>query len=262
MMRKPTTLLAAAMLAAAVLDAGAQEPESSTLPRYRYRLLGVYNAQTGDPVAGAEVMDVLNKNKSLTSATGTVTLSFLPEGGTMVRIQKIGFTPETNVIAISESDTVPVMIMLKPMATALPAVLTTETARKYTSPALNAFEERRLKGFGKFITEEKLRKNDSRSMTNLVREIGVMVTCEKRPPYGCYAASHRQASKNVLMGGSCSFDMYYDGVPMANEQRNLNEIRVNEIGAVESYNGPSQIPPQFNKTGSVCGVILFWSREK
>jgi hypothetical protein len=61
----------------AFIAAGGQT--SAPLPAYRARLLGVFNAQTGDPIEGAEVFDVFSKTKALTTATGTITLSFLPK---------------------------------------------------------------------------------------------------------------------------------------------------------------------------------------
>jgi hypothetical protein len=244
--------------------AGVSEAQSSAaLPRYRGRLLGVFNAQTGDPIEGAEVLDVLNKTKALTTATGTVTLSFLPDGGSMLRVQKIGFAPYTNVVAISEADTLPITVMLAPVAQTLPTVVTKEATRPYTSPALRDFEERRIRGNGRFISEDLLRKSDSRRMTDLIRQIGVPVQCAKTFPYPCFAVSSRQGSRYALRGGgSCSYDVYMDGLRISDERRDLERIRVNEIGGVEAYAGPATIPVQYNPTGSACGVVLFWSREK
>jgi hypothetical protein len=252
---------AALLLLALAMSSAAQS--SAPLPRYRARILGVFNAQTGDPIEGAEVIDVFTNTKALTTVTGTVSLSFLPDGGSMVRVQKIGFSPETNVVPISEADTLPFMIMLRPAQT-LPKVVTTDTARKYVSPALNAFEERRRSSVGgKFITPEQLRKSDNRKMTDVIREIGVPVSCAKVFPYPCYATSTRQGSKNALLGGHCDYDIYLDGNKVSTaDYRDLQVIKVSEIGAVEAYMGPASMPIQYNATGSSCGAILFWSRER
>jgi len=252
----------AALLVLNALSNVCEAQSPAPLPRSRGRLLGVFNAQTGDPIEGAEVLDVLNKTKAMTTATGTVTLSFLPDGGSMVRVQKIGFAPYANVVAISEADTVPVTVMLTPVAQTLPTVLTKEAARPYTSPALRDFEERRLRGEGRFIGEDLLRKNDSRRMTDLIRQIGVSVQCAKTFPYACFAVSSRQGSRSALRGGGCSFDVYIDGLRISDERRDLEKIRISEIGGVEVYSGPATIPPLYNMTGSTCGVVLFWSRER
>ena len=65
-----------------------------------------------------------------------------------------------------------------------------------------------------------------------------------------------------MRGGSCSYDIYFDGLRISDERRDLERINVNEIGGVEAYAGPATIPVQYNPMGSSCGVVLFWSREK
>ena len=105
--------IGSAALLGAFAALGAQSPAASSgpLPAYRGRILGVYNAESGEPIEGAEVIDALSKTKALTTKTGTVSLVFLPDGGSMVRVQKIGFQPMTTVIAISPADTVPMTIV-------------------------------------------------------------------------------------------------------------------------------------------------------
>jgi hypothetical protein len=63
----------------------------------------------------------------------------------------------------------------------------------------------------------------------------------------------------MIGGGRCEFLMYVDGVRRT--ETDLNMLRVSEYQAVESYSG-SQIPMQYNATGSACGVLLFWTRER
>ncbi|MGQ0642901.1 MAG: hypothetical protein ACT4P6_19315 [Gemmatimonadaceae bacterium] len=40
----------------------------------------------------------------------------------------------------------------------------------------------------------------------------------------------------------------------------VNTLTPAHISAVEFYSGPGQIPAQFNKTGSACGVLLLWTK--
>lgn len=259
----PRFSFAAVLLcSSAFIGVGAQT--SAPLAPYRARLLGVFNAQTGDPIEGAEVLDVLNKTKALTTATGTVTLAFLPDGGAMVRVQKIGFAPYTNVVAISPADTVPFTVMLSPIAQALPTVVTKDTASPFIAPGLRAFEERMRAGTGgRFITEAELRKNETKNMTYMIRRLpGIQIDCPRRGIRvgQCWAYAGRAASKFAIAGGQCAVDLYIDGqISMDND---LEKLRADQFAAVEWYSGAATIPVQYNKTGSTWGVLLFWTRDR
>ena len=228
----------------------------SPLPAYRARVLGVFDSQSGMPIEGAEVLDMSSKSSARTTATGTIALVFLPDGGGIVRIQKIGYEPVTQVVEISPDDTVPVTVLMRAAVT-LPTVVTKDSAPHWISPALRAFEERRQTGMGRYITAAQLRKNDGRTMTNLIRELGIKVNCTKTFPIQCFATSTRAVS--------CSFETYLDGVRINKsdlDRRDLERILVTEMGGVEVYASPATIPPLYNATGSACGVLLFWTRER
>jgi hypothetical protein len=57
-----------------------------------------------------------------------------------------------------------------------------------------------------------------------------------------------------------------DGQPMflptaaGSDGPDLTKIHPSELAAVEVYTGVAAIPPEFNMTGSACGVIALWSR--
>lgn len=237
---------------------------ATRLPPYRNRLLGVFNAETGEPIEGALIMDALTRASSVTTSTGTVSLVFLPEGGSLLRIQKVGYRPQTQMVEISPADTAPLTILLTSVTTTLPTVVTTDSARVYISPALRGFEERRKQHFGHFITEAELRKNDNRRMTALVRQFpNVRIICPRtgRRLGECFAATNRQLSRHAILGGSpCVIDLYIDGVRSTDDD--LEKLNVNLFAGVEFYSGAATIPPQFNGTGSACGVIALWTRER
>jgi hypothetical protein len=239
------------------------QPAAAQLPAYRLRVLGVFDSQTGDPVEGAQVTDLMSKTSALTTVTGTVALSYLPDGGSLVRIQKIGYTPQTLMVAISPADTIPITIALVPLAQTLPTVVTRDSAPTYISPGLQAFEERRKLGFGHFITEAELRKNDYKKMTTVVMRFpSVRIICPtKGQRQGeCFAVGTRSATKLGILGGLCEIDVYIDGI--VSTDNDLQKLDVNEFAAVEYYGGGATIPMQYNRTGSACGVMLFWHRER
>lgn len=226
---------------------------------YRRRLLGVYDIRTGEPVEGARVTDVVNQITALTTATGTVSLAFLPDGGNLVRVEKVGFQPLTLAVVISRADTVPITLLLHALAQDLPAVVTRDSSPHYMSMALRQFEERRLSHTtgGYYLSESELQKNPTWRMDNMVRRFpGLSVVCPMRGNK-CWANSTRAIPMN---GSHCPVAVYLDGVPSAdNDLRNLNVV---EYAGVEFYPGGASTPPQYNQTALTCGVLLFWSRER
>jgi hypothetical protein len=256
--RRVATLLAGAASLRLAGNAGAQ---ADPRPSYRHRLLGVYSAQSGDPVEGAEVIDMLGKVTARTTPTGTVTLAYLPEGETLLRIRKVGFEVTTMLVSITPEDTVPVTVLLKPAVQTLPTVFTTDSSvSTRISPGLREFEMRRARGNGVFVTEAELRKNDTKYMTSIARTIsGVKVVCS-RSGSSCVATSGRQNGRFALGGGGCPVDVYIDGI--VSTENNLERLRVDQFAAVEFYAGGARTPVQYNKTGSSCGVLLLWTREQ
>jgi hypothetical protein len=222
---------------------------------YRARLLGVFDSQSGEPLEGVEVSDALTKTSALTTKTGTVTLSFLPEGGTLVRIRKVGYAPTTLFVAISPVDTVPLTVLLAAAVQTLPTVVTTDSAPTYRSPGLRAFEERRRAGFGHFVTEAELRKQENRTtMTNIVRQLpSLTIVCPNRGLRSgqCWAQSVRAGCPPII---------YVDGIRFADND--LEKMKIPEYAGVEWYPGGSTAPAEYNMTGSSCGILLFWTRDR
>jgi hypothetical protein len=165
---------------------------------YRYRLLGVYDAVSGEPVEGVEVADVLSGTKALTTKTGTVSLLFLPDGGSLVRLRKLGYEVQTMTVAISPADTAPITVVLVP-ATQLPTVVVTDSAPSYISPGLRTFEDHRKTGMGQYVTEAEFRKGENRTMANLLsaRFSGLQVVNRRSASY--LVSSRVQCSGPALL---------------------------------------------------------------
>jgi len=90
-------------------------------PAYRLRLLGVYDSETGEPIEGAWVIDMTTGTKARSSSTGTVTLAFLPEGGSPVRIVKEGYEDLSLAVEISPEHLAPLtLVMVKHTKPPLP----------------------------------------------------------------------------------------------------------------------------------------------
>ena len=275
-------LLAVLLSAAAATRARAQIPPvrdpvvrgPTRASQASLRLMGVFDEDSGQPIEGVEVMDMATGMSALTSTTGTVSLSFLPADGGSVRIRKLGYGVQT--MSVSPADTNGITVTLKHVAE-LPAVVTRDSARRYISPGLRGFEERRkTHSAGYFIDEATLRKEDGRPLGNVL--VG-------RAP----GATVKQASGSamfLLKSPRCSNggqpDVYVDGVALAHfydprfplparlrksdDPReypiDLSQFQVSDLAAVEYYPDNANMPVQFSRTAAGCGALLLWTRER
>lgn len=109
-----TVGLAAREEPAASVDsiAPAPTPGVEVLPAYRFRVLGVYDAESGQPVADATVLDVRTGARTTTSSTGTAALALLPEGGGTVRIERAGYRAQELAVVIAPGETLPITLLL------------------------------------------------------------------------------------------------------------------------------------------------------
>ena len=224
--------------------------------RYRHRVLGVFDA-TGKPIEGASVVDLRTGTTALTTSTGTVDLVFLADGGSNVRIRKLGYHPREQWIRISPADTVPVTILLASSATSLEPMHAVE----YRGAMMKDFEARRAAGRGQFMSEAELRKRDAATMPEVVRRFaGLQVMCSRAGFYVCEAVANRVPRKPTALGGECRFVVFIDGVNVRDPD--LAKLVVADFAGIEAYTAGQRIPPRFNVNGNPCGALLFWSRER
>ncbi len=80
---------------------------------YRYRLLGVFDEDTGEPIAGAHVTEAKSGDYVTTTATGTVSLIFLPEGSSLLKITRTGYAELDLSVDIGASATKALTLLMK-----------------------------------------------------------------------------------------------------------------------------------------------------
>ena len=247
--RQLTSVLTALVLATSVAAQTSTAPPSDAWRRAG-RLLGVYDAASGNPIQDAEVIDVINDVTVRTPASGLITLGFLPVGSSLVQIRKVGFAAETLLVSITARDTAPITIVLNPL-TELAAVVITDSAPRYINANLRAFEQRRKVGIGHFVTEAQLRKDDGLKLSH---ELG-------RIP-GLTISAKGNGTVQSTRGG-CTPVVFLDGLRLQDGRGmpTLGNWEVSEVGAIEYYTS-AQIPAQFNQTSAACGAILIWTRER
>ena len=225
----------------------AQQTPAGPAAAYRGRLLGVYDAENGNPVEGVRVSDVLSGTSAMTTATGTVSLVFMPDGGGLVRLQRIGYQTQTTFVSITPRDTTPVTLTMQ-RVTQLPTVVTTDSAPHYVSPALRGFLERSKREAGYFLDEAVLRKNENRSLANVMRA---------RMP-GAQFHEGNNGSVFLLKSPRCIEggppQVYLDGVPISPDS--VPQLRAGSRGgAAIAKHSAVRSEPVFGG-GARCGGMV------
>jgi hypothetical protein len=233
---------------------------------YRYRLLGVYDETTGQPIEGVDVADLLSGVHSPTSRTGTVSLFFVPDGGSLIRLRKLGYEAQTFPVAISPTDTTPITVTLRAAPQQLAAMRITDSMPKYSSARLRSAEARlRSHAGGYFIDETAMRKLDNSTMTSalIAKAAGLMSVLG---PHGeSYFISTRHPCVSPLVGcvkPNCFINVYVDGI-RSTIRPDFNRLWPGDYAIAEFYPGEASTPAEFGgELLNPCGVLLLWSRER
>ncbi len=256
--------------------AAAQQPADSqsraAAPTYRFRMLGVYDDATGKPVDSVRVTDVLSGTFAMTGDAGIVSLFFLPEGVSLVRIQKLGYEVQMHPVTIGPGDTLPITLVVRRVTQLDKVVTTAAGAPTYISPGLRGFMERKKIENGYFLDEHDLRRNDGRPLGNVLKmKPAVNIV------YASGSAMYLMKSPRCTNGGPPQ--VYLDGVQLGGDPPpppprgskvqstavmpfDLSQFQVSELAAVEWYPGGEMVPIQFAHTSERCGALMLWTRER
>jgi len=136
------------------------------------------------------------------------------------------------------------------------------------SAKLQAFEERRAKGHGYYVTDEELRKNDNRMLSNVIKRIpGTRIVSSGMSEY-LSAAQTMSVGRMGAPGQAryCYVAVYEDAVPLYTGSQQVPDFArmpVKDYVAVEFYRGSASIPTELSTVRpSDCGVLLLWTRER
>jgi hypothetical protein len=211
-----------------------------------------------------------------TNYLGEFRITRIPPGRYLVTIRSLGFEPFSDSISFVANQAVTREFVLTPVATQLDPVQTRAAgARKYVSPALTAFEERRLSGKGGyFIADSVMRANENTTLPNvLVRIPGLQRVIRNDSEF---IASSRSAGtggglvfQRKTADPNCYVTLYIDGVvrfkgppsPTSGPLPDFRSINVTDLAGAEFYPGGASLPAQYSST-STCGVLLLWTRER
>jgi hypothetical protein len=241
----------------------------------------VVRSTTGAGVPGAEIEVMGSARVTLSDSVGAFAIADLEPGWYVLQTRKLGFVQRRDTVNVRDARVTQVNFSLQSQAS-LDTVHTMAARAVYRSPALRAFEERRLsQTSGYFIPEAELRQSDDKSLTGIILQkapgvridqtrgstqtlVGTRTTC---------AGPVFQRTKNSCV--PCYVTVYLDGQlvysvnPTRDQGKNdfenrafdLGRVQVNELAGVEFYPTSATAPAEYNATAGGCGVLLLWTRE-
>jgi hypothetical protein len=222
---------------------------------------GTVRTEQGQLMGGVELR-VQSLNRSVRSdSTGEYRIP-LPPGSYWLTTRALGYVSEGADITIDNNADLIRNFTLKALAMVLDTVTAEAPARKYLSPTLADFEERRRTGQGRYVTEEVFQRNAHGLLSDVLRRVpGLLIRPGRNGTYNA-------ATSRVGMGGraGCFVAVYLDGLPLYNGPGtgpliDINEFRNSTLAAAEFYASAATSPVKYkDRTG--CGMLLLWTRER
>jgi hypothetical protein len=233
------------------------------------RLL-VTDEESGSPVAGSDVSLPELGVSAETDDSGEALLSDLPSGRWLVVVTGLGYGTASSFIEFDGETEVEGEVALAEGPIALSEIVVS-AERGLARLRDFGFYNRRTAGIGEFIDRAQIDEEDPTQPSGLFRTMAGVYLVEVE--MGRYAIANRRgfmgfglsSGPGVMRGGAqrssstCIMDLYVDGTPY--ERGIIDDFNTDWIEAIEVYNGLGEIPVQYNRTGSACGVILVWTRR-
>jgi hypothetical protein len=220
----------------------------------------VTEAQTGQPVEGAEIM-LIDANedvqaRTMTAADGRFAAAVPHPGRWILRIERVGYGVLTSdPLEIKPAEWLLLEVTLDARAVPLEPIVVA-ARRSIYSPEVQRFYDRRdgahRSGLGYFVVRAEIERLNPFRPTDLLRTApGIRVV---------RGAAGR--GQGLRMASGCIPAIFIDGMQINRMSRNdsLDDyVTVMDIEGVEVYRGPSsQLANLHDPSG--CGLVLVWTR--
>ena len=206
----------------------------------------------GRPIANARVR-LLGQNTSRSDDSGAVTFDSIASGTQTLEVLSIGYQPERH--------TVDVGLRLGATDTVVLSPLALDTVRITASRDETGFELRRATRKGQFITAADVASENPINTTHLLRTRDGLRYTFGRNGLGFIEVTtlDRPCLPLILVDGFPP-----GSAPPAPGKAALDWIiHPDEIGGVEIYTNPGQVPAAFARFATApCAAIVFWTRER
>jgi hypothetical protein len=230
---------------------------------------GVVTRDTiGTPVAGAEIRLLDIGRSARSDAKGEFRFAGVPAGSLNVTVRAVGFEPFVATVTIAAGQTLDADLTLTPASVLLDTVRSVGSRHPALPWKMQEFESRRqTAASGQFLTDSLLHAHQDEMMASLVGMLNGAKLAYSPKSTAVYLASSRNggSGKPAFLdtgGGPCLVTVYVDGIQVypGGEAPDFGHMKAGEYAGVEFYASPSQVPAQYSRTGTSCGVVLLWRK--
>lgn len=260
MSSRPLALLAMLTVGLAPVVARAQPlPEPQTFPRVlKGRVLSDANRA---PLAGAEVVLMDYARLARTGPSGAFTLN-VPDGAFRLQVRRIGYLSKAFRFR-TRADTMEIEFALTPSAVVLDSLTVAGKTERISARLADFDRRRKVSATGQFLGTEELALHRDQSVADALRNLrGLRIVPSGNGQSAISIRGNAGTDPNAL---NCFMSVWVDGIMMSTPGRpfDLGELRVDRLGGVEVYTGPSELPIEFQSPAAGgCGAILVWTRER
>jgi hypothetical protein len=193
--------------------------------------------------------------RSVSDDSGSFRISGLSPGRTTFIARRLGFRPETLMVDVLEGHAMRADFTLRRAVVQLGRQLVSaDSVRDFK---MGAFNKRRGRGIGVFLTREEIEKRHSASVSELLRYVPGVTISQRMA--GEPQPIHMQRSSNPTNQATCTVALYVDGNPYPNGS--VDDFAPGSLEGIEVYRSASEIPAEFRTRDSMCGLIALWTRD-
>jgi hypothetical protein len=241
----------------------------------------VVQAVSGAPIAGADVWIISLEARGATDSAGAFLFRGLRAGLQLVEIRRVGYVVLHDTLRLASDHENVRTYALSAQSTTLDTVKTVAAARKYLSPRLQAFEERRLSGQGgHFLSDSVFRRNENTTLGNLVesrvpgltllrgttlvstrKQCRGLVILGPRKPSSCRSGGAQDCYVAIYVDGTLYYraEMADQGIPPPDFSRAFD---VSNFAGAEFYADGAAAPASMHSDDDGCGSLWLWTRER
>jgi len=228
-------------------------PASARIAGAQGTITGTVRDSTGAAINGAKISVTGIALTAESDDKGAFVLHAVPQGSASIHVRRLGFAPASANVVVASGTTAHVDFVVKQVAQALRAVVVNAKRPRHYEGYLAGFNERRDRGFGRFITDDEIAERAPLRITDMLRMVP-----------GLHISTNDPGQSHVrIRGNSCWPSVWVDGASANAGEFDLDWLTPSDIVGIEIYSSIATVPPQFvDPLGPMfCGTIVVWTRQ-